>query len=213
MKKESILDEIKARITNSKLGSIFVASDFIDIAKAETVNTMLSRLVQSGMLRRIKWGLYEFPEYNDFLGEYIAPSADEIAHALARNFDWKIAPSGENALNQLGLSAQVPASLTYASNGVYREYQFGNTQIKFKKASNRDFASGNEKIMLVIQALKALGKKNVSETMLAKIVDALTAEDMKHIKNEAQHTTAWVRECIYKLYERRIGNEEDCQAA
>lgn len=208
MKNESKIKTMRERIANSEPGSIFVATDFTDIAKSETVNTMLARLCQEGVLRRIQWGLYEFPDYNDFLGEYVAPSPDAIARAIARNFGWKIAPSGANALNQLGLSTQVPATLTYACDGAYKEYEFGKTKIKFKKASNRDFASGNEKIALTIQALKALGKNNVTASTLVRIGTVFTANDMKDIMKATQHTSAWVGECLKEVYGRNAQNEE-----
>jgi len=213
MKNESIIKTIRERIADSKPGSVFVAADFIDIAKSETVNTMLARLCQEGVLRRIKWGLYEFPDYNDFLGEYVAPSPDMIARAIARNFDWQIAPSGANALNILGLSTQVPATLTYACDGAYKEYEFGKIKIKFKKASNSDFASGNEKATLAIQALKALGRKNITESKLATISAFFSPDDMKSVIKAAQHTTAWVSKCLMEIFERRMSNEEYCKIA
>jgi hypothetical protein len=174
---------------------------------------MLARLCQEGVLRRIQWGLYEFPNYNDFLGEYVAPSPEAIARAIARNFDWKIAPSGANALNQLGLSTQVPATLTYACDGAYKEYEFGKTKIKFRKASNSDFASDNEKITLVIQALKALGKSNITESTLVTISEIFSVDDMKSVMKAAQHTSAWVSKCLMEVFERRTSNEEYCEIA
>ena len=213
MKKENKFREIKDRITKSKPGSVFVASDFIDIAKPETINTILARLAQESILRRIKWGLYEFPEYNDFLGEYIAPSPDEIAHAIGRNFGWKIAPSGDNALNQLGLSTQVPVALTYACNGTYKEYEFGKIKIKFNRATNNDFAGGNEKTTLVIQALKALGRKNINDKIINIISAAFSRDELKSISSDAQHSAAWIGECLTAAYERGIQIEDYCETA
>lgn len=210
---DSKFNQIKEKIRSSRPGSVFVASDFKDIAKAETINTTLARLSNEGILRRIQWGLYEYPEYNDFLGEYIAPSPHEIAKAIARNFDWEIAPSGDNALNQLGLSTQVPATLTYACNGAYKEYQFGNTTIKFKKTSNRDFANGNKKTALAIQALKALGKTNISEKTLTTISGFFTKDELSSLLTAAQHTTAWISEYLKVIHERIDSNEEYCGAA
>ena len=213
MKKESVTTKIKDKISQSRLGSVFVASDFTDISKSETVNTILARLSQEGILRRIQWGLYEYPEYNDFLGEYIAPSPDEIARAIARNFNWEIAPCGANALNLLGLSTQVPTTVTYACNGAYKEYQFGNTKIKFKKASNRDFISGNDKVALVIQGLKALGRKNINENVLSIIGQAFSIEEIKSMIPATQHTTSWIGGCLKEVYERISPNADYCRIA
>lgn len=213
MKNGSIIKTIKERIRDSQPGSIFVAADFTDIAKSETVNTMLARLCLEGVLRRIKWGLYEYPDYNAFLGEYVTPSPDLIARAIARNYDWKIAPSGANALNQLGLSTQVPTTLMYACDGAYKEYEFGKTKIKFKKTSNSDFVSDNEKTALVIQALKAIGRKNINENTLATITAVFSPDDLRSVTKAAQHTNAWVSKYLMEVLERRTRNEEYCEIA
>ena len=43
---------------------------------------------------------------------------------------------GNTALNQLGLSTQVPADWTYISSGPYKEYTFGNVTLTFSHRSD-----------------------------------------------------------------------------
>ena len=62
--------KIQERIRTAAEGSIFVNSDFADIADTETIRRNLNRLVQSGTLRRILKGVYEKPEYSEMLKEY-----------------------------------------------------------------------------------------------------------------------------------------------
>src|SRR5574344_2034090 len=92
-------EKIRERITTSKRGTIFVISDFADISPTPTIKKVLSRLVQDKTIRRIMRGIYEYPIYNAFLDEYVAPSPHEIAKALARNFGWTIVPYEDAALN------------------------------------------------------------------------------------------------------------------
>lgn len=40
----------------------------------------------------------------------MSPDIDQVAHAFARKFKWRIQLTGNAALNQLGLSTQVPGS-------------------------------------------------------------------------------------------------------
>ena len=77
----------------------------------------LSRLVQSGTLRRILKGVYEKPKYSKLLDEYVAADPEAVANALARSYHWTIAPCGNTALNLLGLSTQVTAVWSYISDG------------------------------------------------------------------------------------------------
>jgi len=105
--------QIRARIGEAPEGSVFINSDFADIADTETIRRNLNRLTQAGMLRRILKGVYEKPEYSELLNEYVAVNPDTVARALARNYHWTIAPCGNTALNFLGLSTQVTAVWSY----------------------------------------------------------------------------------------------------
>ena len=93
--------QIQERIGAAVDGTIFVNSDFADIADQETVRRTLNRLTQAGMLRRIRKGVYEKPKYSKLLHEYVAADPDAVAKALARNYHWTIAPCGNTALNLL----------------------------------------------------------------------------------------------------------------
>jgi hypothetical protein len=42
------------------------------------------------------------------LQQELSPDFDQVAQAFARKFNWRIQPSGDTALNLLGLSTQVP---------------------------------------------------------------------------------------------------------
>ena len=110
----------------------------------------LTRLEADGLIRRVIRGVYDKPEYNDFLGEYVAPSPDKVANALARNFGWSIVPCGDTALNLLGLSTQVPAAWVYVSDGTYKEYAYDNTTIQFKRTTNKEVSKLSYKTALTV---------------------------------------------------------------
>ena len=132
MDKTTNLKLIRDRINQSEIGTVYVAVDFVDISDKTNINAYLARLVEEGLIRRVLRGVYDKPEYNDFLEEYVAPSPDKVANALARNFGWTIVPCGDTALNLLGLSTQVPAEWAYVSDGTYKKYTYDNTTIEFK---------------------------------------------------------------------------------
>ena len=86
------------------------------------IKKIIVGLEKDDIILRILRGFYEYPEYNDFLGEYISPAPDKIAHALARNYGWTIIPCGDTVLNIMGLFAQVTSVWLYVSDGTYKEY-------------------------------------------------------------------------------------------
>ena len=190
---------IKTRIMNSPDGSVFTTVDFADVIENSRVGVILSRLEEDGVIRRVMRGIYDKPVYNDFLKEYIAPSPSLVAEALARNFGWTIVPCGDTALNILGLSTQVPATWSYVSDGTYKEYTYDNTTIKFKRTTNKEISKLSYKTALVVQALKALGKDNIDDTIINKLKNDLTDEEKATAMLEAKAATSWIYEYIKQI--------------
>ena len=196
MDKTTNLKLIRDRINRSDIGTVYVAVDFVDISDKTSVNAYLARLVDEGLIRRVLRGVYDKPEYNDFLEEYVAPSPDKVANALARNFGWSIVPCGDTALNLLGLSTQVPAAWVYVSDGTYKEYAYDNTTIQFKRTTNKEVSKLSYKTALTVQALKALGKDKIDDTVISRLSKLLTAEEKKTMLEEAKAATSWIYEYI-----------------
>lgn len=73
----------------------------------------MNRLTNSEKIQKIVKGIYYNPKYNEQIEEYEAPSVHEGAKVIAKKYNWTIAPSGNIALNLLGLSTQVLSKWTY----------------------------------------------------------------------------------------------------
>ena len=196
MRRPDYLNQIRGNIERAEAGSVFVSTDFTDITDKKTVNMGLIRLADEGLIKKILFGVYYKPEFSELLGETIAPSPNKVAHALARNFGWTIAPCGDTALNLLGLSTQVSSQWVYVSDGAYKEYSFDNTVIKFKRTTNKEISKLSYKTALTIQALKALSKDNVSEQIICRLKKTLSEEDKEKMLTEAKSATSWVYEYI-----------------
>ena len=196
MKRNISLNQIEVRIRDSQKGTIFITSDFMDLASSDAANRALLRLEEAGLIRRVLFGVYEYPEYNEFLEEFIAPSPDKVARALARKFGWTIVACGDTALNLLGLSTQVPSVWLYVSDGTYKEYTYGNTTIKFKRTTNKEISKLSPKTALVIQAIKALGKENITDEIIGKIASIMTKEEKATMFAEAKYATSWIYDII-----------------
>jgi len=143
--------------------------------------------------------VYEFPEYSVFLNEHVEPSPHKVALAIARNFTWTIVPNGDTALNQLGLSTQVPTAWTYVSDGPYKEYSFGKTRIRFSHTANKDISRLPYKSALLVQAIKALGKERIYASDMTKISKLLDADEKASLLSDGQHMTVWVYEIIKNI--------------
>ena len=196
MKRPDYLNQIRGNIERAEAGSVFVSTDFTDITDKKTVNMGLIRLADEGLIKKILFGVYYKPEFSELLCEAVAPSPNKVAHALARNFGWTIVPCGDTALNLLGLSTQVPSQWVYVSDGAYKEYTFDNTTIKFKRTTNKEISKVSYKTALTIQALKALGKENITEQVISRLKKILTDEEKEKMLAESKSATSWVLELI-----------------
>lgn len=200
MKRPDNLEQVKNRIKDAKDGSVFIPSDFFDIAEAVKINMCLDRLEETGELQRVIRGIYVKPRYSALLNKNIPPRSDDIAKAIARNYGWTIVPCGDTALNMLGLSTQVPAVWLYVSDGPYKTYEADGMTLKFKHTDNKnEIINISYKTALVVQALKALGKSNVADKELRSISKLLTENEKAQMLVEAKRVTAWVYELMRKI--------------
>ena len=177
--------QIQERINGADDGTIFVNSDFADIADSETTRRNLNRLTQIGMLRRILKGVYEKPKYSKLLDEYVAADPDAVAKALARSYHWTIVPCGNTALNLLGLSTQVTAVWSYISDGPYKTYEWNSTKLEFKHRTNKEITGLSYMTSLVIQALKTLGRTNVTAEIIQTLSEKLSEDEKQACLKEA----------------------------
>ena len=184
--------EIRERILSFAEGTVFIMSDFADIADATTIRQSLSRLVKSGKIQRILNGVFVKPKNSNLLGEYVETSPETVANALARSYHWTIAPCGNTALNLLGLSTQVTAVWSYISDGPYKVYEWDSTKLEFKHRTNKEITGLSYMTILVIQALKTLGQSNVTPEVIQILKDKLTDEDKQTCLKEAKESTDWI---------------------
>ncbi len=191
--------EIKKRILDAEEGSIFVTSDFIDIATTTTVRKCLGRQVEEKNIRRIIDGVYEKPVYSNLLKEYVPANPERVAYAIARSFHWTIAPCGDVALNKLGLSTQVPVVWSYISDGPYRKFSWDNIALSFKHRANREISFMSETTTLVVEALKTLGKERIDESIILSLKNRLPEAEKKKMLEEATGVSEWIYAVIRKV--------------
>ena len=197
----SYLDQIKNRIKNFDSGKVFINNDFLDIAGNETVRRTLNQLVRENKIKRVINGFYYNPKYSELIGEYEAVSIHELALAIARKYNWNIAPYNSTALNLLGLSTQVPTHYKYISSGRYKEYKIGDTILEFKKVNLGEIANMSLKTATVIQAIKSLGKENITSEVIQKIRESLTEKERTDLMNESKSAPSWIYEVIREISE------------
>ncbi|HMF48019.1 MAG TPA: DUF6088 family protein [Candidatus Saccharimonadales bacterium] len=195
-------DQVLARINRLGKGKAFSAKDFLDIANRGTVDMALSGLTRSGIIRRIRRGLYDVPKVNEALGGKLSPDIDEAARAIARKQRWKIVPEGAWAANLLGLSTQVPAKIFYLTDGPNNEVPIGRRVIHFKHARPKAMAGVEGKYALVVQALRHLGQERVGPREIETIRSALTPTERTKLVKDTQFGVGWIYDAAKRIAEK-----------
>lgn len=189
------IDIIRNKINSFQNNYVFISKDFISDIDYETVRKALSRLCEKSEIKKISRGYYYKPIYLSIINDYSKPNIDSYAKAIARNMNWKIFPTGNTALNEFGLSTQVPSNYSYISSGRTISYEVDKIVILFTHRSSREtdfsYITGT-----VIQALKAIGQDNITDEIINKISSRLLKEEKKLILLESQNSSAWIYEMI-----------------
>ena len=200
MEKYTTHKKIEQKIGDSPDGTLFVTSDFYDLGSVAAVRKSLSRLVNDNTLTRELRGIYKKPLYNNFIKEYILSTPKEIANAYAKLHGWRIVPSGNTALNELGLSTQVPNVNVFISDGPYRTLVLPNkTTIRFKHVRSNEISNISYDTALLIEAIKELKHENITPKVLTKIRSRYSEDEIRRIKWESSRAKSWIYEEILKL--------------
>lgn len=192
---ESTEIQILDRIKKAGRGVLFFTESFIGYGNNEAVKKALQRLVNKGELMRVATGIYVRPETDNIIGP-VTPGIEDIAKAIAKRDKARIVPTGVYALNKLGLSTQIPLNVIYLTDGAARKVKIGNRVITFKKTTPKNVAAVGEISSLAIQALRTIGKENVTTDELKHIQELLKNEKRTRLEHDIRLAPTWIREIL-----------------
>ncbi len=199
---QSTENKIKKWIIRQRRGKIFFANDLQGFGSSGAVRLSLWRLCKKGFITRLSAGIFVYPKFSKFLEEYVNPSIEDIAKAIAKNEKSRIIPTGLYALNALGLSTQVPMRVVFLTDGTPRSIKLkGEVAIIFKKTIPKYLSFKSEITTLVIFALKEIGNGKVLESELQRIKEVLSHEKAKIIKHDAALAPQWISDILLTLIE------------
>jgi len=192
--------QILTKFRKAGRGTLFFIENFLSFGNSKTVSKTLERLVKKGELMRVATGIYILPKKDAVIG-FITPGVEDIAKAIAKRDRARIVPTGIFALNKLGLSTQVPLNIVYLTDGAARKIKIGKNTITFKKATPKNVSAVGEISRLVIQALRTIGKENVTTEEIEKIRLLLKEEKTTRLQHDIRLAPVWIREIMKSVLE------------
>lgn len=193
--------KVKEIISSHDSGWVFTHMDFRYLENIATVERVLSRLVMSGEIKRLRRGLYYIPEISRW-GE-VPLSQSAIIKALSRGMNTEFVPDGANALYQLGLTQQVPMKQVYLTDKQISTISIGKTEIEFKKVSPKKLSGAKNGVAVYLSAIEYLGKDEaLQEDIQTKVANILNPNTVDKLEEASTQRAVWVREVVQDIARR-----------
>ena len=194
----TIQEQIDARVKTADPGTLFFVNDFSEFDNAY-VSKILSLMASYNVLERLAKGIYYKPIVTEY--GHVYPSAEKIVRAIAEHEHAEILPTGESALNALGLSTQVPMKPVYLTTGSPRVITVGRKQIRLKRRTPRMYAYRSKLMPILELALKTKGQNNISEADINRVRELLRDSQEKGlIYSDLSNAPVWVRKIVKQLF-------------
>lgn len=196
----SIVNIIYLKIKNSKNGKLFFNNSFPEFDD-EYVGQILSDLANKKVIHRLSRGVYLKTKETRY--GLVYPPVEKIAKAIAKRDKANIVATGETALYILGLTTQVPMNAVFLTSGSKRDIRIGERTIKFKNATPKTFLIRGAQTSMIVQAMKAIGEKNMSDEYLPRISSLILQQaERDTISNDLKAMPVWIRRIFVKTLKK-----------
>lgn len=163
-----------------------------------SLDMALSRLAQTGEIRRLARGIYDRPKTHAVLGELPADPA-HVAEAIARTDGASLIPSGRLAANVLGISTQVPAKLIFRTTGGTRRVKVGGSTVELRHSKLGRLRARDRMAATVFEALRALGPNGITPQVIHALRQRLSDKERDQIAKATPDAPAWMHPTLHEL--------------
>lgn len=194
-------NKVKDIIFSNKPGWVFSHADFESLNNLASVERVLSRLVETNEIQRIRRGLYYLPELSRW-GK-VPPSQMQIIDALSRSMKTEFLPDGANALYQLGLTTQIPMKQVYLTNRQISNISIGKSVIEFRKVAPKKLSGHGTQAGIYLSAIEYLGKQEAfNNEIQERVASSMNKHDSNELQRAAEQRAAWVKEVVESIVEK-----------
>jgi hypothetical protein len=176
----SVTAKIANRIKCTPKGQPFSINRFANEGSRAAVAKALSRLAASGELARLSRGIYMRPKFSRFAG-HVQPSTESVLRIIARHNHEIIQVHGAEAVRSFGLSTQMQIKPVYYTSGTSREVKIGARNVRLLHAGPEKLQQAGTIVGLALCALFYLGKKGVSDMVIASIKTKMAPSEFKQL--------------------------------
>lgn len=197
--------KVRRTLTRVRYGTVLFTSSFPQF-DLEYVTKLLAQFEKEGLITRIAKGIYVKAKKTRFGVVY--PSAFELVTEIAKRDKAKIIPTGETAANRLGFSTQIPMNTCFLTSGSSRTLSLGNRTVTLTHGAPKNFAYKGKLMPELVQALRSIGKNNITETVEKRVAQLLNeTPEATTIEHDLLLTPVWIRQIIKRNIKKNDNNE------
>ncbi|MGM0582870.1 MAG: DUF6088 family protein [Bacteroidota bacterium] len=210
MKTQSINKEINAKIDKMPPGKVFDYSIFKSYQeKPQAVAKALSRLEKEKIIQRLEKGVYYIPMQSKYGA--LKPPEEKIINALKQK-EKGIYETGLSAYNKLGLTSQVPNSITLATKIQKPPKTVGGIKIQYTR-KDFDISRYDSYILQMLDALKDC--KNIPDNTpddvirgIRSRIKELSMQKVKQLTKASYNYPPFVRAILGAIIELEFSGKE-----
>jgi len=197
---------VEKEISRFEPGKVFTYRDLTPyLSNPETTVKTVSRLVKNGDIKRFAKGQFYRPKKGMF-GEMQLSDTEKLKTFMYQNGERRGYVTGTGLYNRLGLTTQIPRTITIASDKAPQRKNLGTVEVKLVKAkvpvseSNREYLE----ILDVLSNIKKIPDSNPSEVMkvIAKKLKNIKKDDLYELINLASVYSPVTRALLGLLTEK-----------
>lgn len=203
---------IEKKIKKIPRQKVFFAESICIDFSIKSVKHVLNQLKKKKEIVVISHDLYFRPGKSRYLpGRPIPPGADKIIKAVSKKTGEIISVHPAVALNQIGLSTQVPVREIYYTTGRSRHIKVnGANRIRLVHVNPKKIVLPNTVTCHVVTALWYEGKRYLKPRIVKKLRDRLGDKYFNEVLMHLDKMPAWMRK-VFICYQNMDSNDPELE--
>lgn len=206
------LNLIESNIKKIPRGKIFSAESICPNYSIKNIKIVLRQLIKRNEIGTISHDMYFRPGKNRYFPDSpLSPDTEKIIRAISKKTGEIISVHGAVALNQLGLSTQVPLRSIYYTTGRSRDIKInGVKRIKLVHVNPKIIVMPNTVTCHVVAALWFEGKKYLKPLVLKKLHNRLKDKYFNEVLKHLDKMPAWMKK-VFIHYQKMDASDPELQ--
>ena len=194
MKESNTASKVRNHIKRLRKGAPFTTASFKSFGSKSAIVKALSRLSKEGVIERLGKGIYIRPTPGRFT-PFVRPLPIEVAKAVAKGADprAKVFLHGAEAVRRLGLSTQLQVRPHYSTTGPNQSFTYGKLKVVLQHVPERVGILAGRPAGTALAALYYLGKKGVTQDIVAHIESKLPSEEFAALRSVRGAMPEWLQ--------------------